>query len=85
VIKATSLGHVEFEKNKCVITNNRKKVVGFGIKEKFLYWLQCETKLGKIENVYLVVSKQLNSVQLWHECLGQLGKENVKLLSKKIL
>jgi len=50
VIKATYLGHhVEFRKKKCDITNNRKKVVGFGIKDFFFYWLQCETKLRKIE------------------------------------
>ncbi len=85
VTKATSLGHVEFGKKNCVITDNGKKVVGFGIKGNFLYWLQCETKLGKIENVRLVVSKQLNNVQLWHKCLGPLGMENVKLLSKRNL
>jgi hypothetical protein len=84
VTKATSLGHVEFEKKKCVITNNRKKVVRFNIKENFLYWLQCETKVGKIKNAH-VVSKQLNNVQPWHECLGQPSTENVKHLSKKNL
>jgi hypothetical protein len=36
VIKATYLGLlVEFRKKKCIITNNRKKVVGFGIKDFF--------------------------------------------------
>lgn len=86
VIKATYLGLlVEFRKKKCIITNNRKKVVGFGIKDFFSIGCNVKPSWERQKNAHLVVSKQLTSVQWWHDCLGQLGPKNVKLLSKKNL
>jgi hypothetical protein len=59
--------------------------LGLALKKIFSIGCNVKPKLGKIENVHLIVYKQLNNVQPWHKCLGQLGMENVKLLSKRNL